>query len=69
MSKAMEIEKVVFYGRLEYTTGTATPKYVLTKQFGDYPPIDALIGRDAKVSFFLQQYLVKFYSNVSYSSI
>lgn len=55
MSKAMEIEKVVFYGRLEYTTGTATPKYVLTKQFGDYPPIDALIGRDAKVSFFLQE--------------
>ena len=55
MSRAMQIEKVVFYGRLEYTTGTATPKYVLTKHFGDYAPIDPLIGRDGKVSVFLTE--------------
>lgn len=55
MSNAMLIDKVAYYAKLEYTTGTATPKYVISKQFGDYQPIDQLIGRDGKVSVFLTE--------------
>ena len=55
IDKAMNIAKVVLYAKLEYTTGTATPKYVLTKIFGDYKPIEALIGRDGNVSVFLTE--------------
>lgn len=55
MSNAMLIDKVAYYAKLEYTTGTATPKYVISKQFGDYKPIDQLIGRDGKVSVFLTE--------------
>lgn len=55
MSNAMNINAVSFYGRMEYTKGTETPKYVLTKAFGDYEPINALIGRDGFVSVFLTE--------------
>lgn len=55
MSRAVEIKQVAFYGKFEFTPGTATPKYVLTKSIGDYKPIEALIGRYDNVAVFLAE--------------
>ncbi len=55
IERAMQIAKVVLYVRLEYTKGTATPKYVQTKMFGDYEPVKSLAGRDGKVYVYLTE--------------
>lgn len=44
-----------YYARLEDCTGSGkTPKYVITAQAGYYPPMDKIVGRDGKISMFLQ---------------
>lgn len=44
-----------YYARLEDCTGNGkTPKYVITAQAGYYPPMDELVGRDGKISMYLQ---------------
>ena len=46
---------ILYYARLEDCTGNGkTPKYMITTQAGYYPPMDALVGRDGKISMFLQ---------------
>ena len=44
-----------YYARLEECTGKGkTPKYVITAQAGYYPPMDEIVGRDGKISMYLQ---------------
>lgn len=44
-----------YYARLEDCTGNGkTPKYVITAQAGYYPPMDEIVGRDGKISMYLQ---------------
>ena len=51
----MNIPNIRYYARLEERTGNGkTPKYVVTAQAGYYPPMDEIVGRDGKISLFLQ---------------
>lgn len=51
----MNIPSIRYYTRLEDCTGNGkTPKYVVTAQAGYYPPMDELVGRDGKISMYLQ---------------
>ncbi len=44
-----------YYARMEDCTGNGkTPKYVITAQAGYFPPMEMIIGRDSKVSMYLQ---------------
>ena len=44
-----------YYARLEDCRGNGkTPKYVVTAQAGYYPPMDEIVGRDGKISMYLQ---------------
>ena len=44
-----------YYARLEDRTGSGKiPKYVITEQAGYYQPMDEIIGRDGKISMYLQ---------------
>lgn len=44
-----------YYARMEDCTGNGkTPKYVITAQAGYFPPMEVIIGRDGKVSMYLQ---------------
>lgn len=46
---------ISFYARLNDCTGNGkTPKYSITAQAGYYPPMDEIIGRDGKISMYLQ---------------
>lgn len=45
---------IKFYGRLDYNPKSGkSPKYTLTRMWGDYPPLDGLKGRDSMVSMYL----------------
>lgn len=45
---------IVFYGRLDFDSKSGkSPKYTLTRLWGDYPPMNALKGRDSMVSMYL----------------
>lgn len=47
--------KIRYYAKMEDCTGNGKiPKYVITAQTGYYPPMDEIIGRDGKVSMYLQ---------------
>ena len=47
--------KIRYYAKMEDCTGSGKiPKYVITAQAGYYPPMDEIIGRDGKVSMYLQ---------------
>lgn len=44
-----------YYARMEDCTGNGkTPKYRITAQAGYFPPMETIIGRDGKVSMYLQ---------------
>lgn len=44
-----------YYARMEDCTGNGkTPKYRITAQAGYFPPMESIIGRDGKVSMYLQ---------------
>ena len=44
-----------YYARMEDCTGNGkTPKYVITAQAGYFPPMENIVGRDGKVSMYLQ---------------
>ena len=44
-----------YYACMEDCTGTGkTPKYVITAQAGYYPPMDEIVGKDGKISMYLQ---------------
>lgn len=46
---------ILYYAKMEDCTGHGkTPKYVVTTQAGYYPPMKTIIGRDKKVSMYLQ---------------
>lgn len=47
--------KIRYYAKMEDCTGSGKiPKYVITAQAGYYPPMDEIIGREGKVSMYLQ---------------
>lgn len=47
---------ILYYARLEFdTTSKKTPKYVVTTQAGYYPPMEAITGRNGKISMFLME--------------
>lgn len=49
---------ILYYARLEFdTTSKKTPKYVVTTQAGYYPPMEAITGRNGKVSMYLMEKL------------
>ena len=51
----MTTPNIRYYARLEDCTGNGkTPKYVITAQAGYYPPMDEIVGRDGKISMYLQ---------------
>lgn len=51
----MRVPNIRYYARLEDSTGNGkTPKYTITAQAGYYPPMDEIIGRDGKISMYLQ---------------
>ena len=51
----MSIPNIRYYACLEdYTGNGKTPKYVITAQAGYYPPMDEIVGRDGKISMYLQ---------------
>ncbi len=44
-----------YYARFDDCTGSGKiPKYVITAQAGYYPPMDEIVGRDGKISMYLQ---------------
>ncbi|MDD3040203.1 hypothetical protein [Bacteroides sp.] len=44
-----------YYARMEDCTGNGkTPKYVITAQASYFPPMENIVGRDGKVSMYLQ---------------
>jgi hypothetical protein len=50
--------KIAFYGMLSYDKSSGkTPKYVLSKAAGFYPPFNELKGRNGRVSFYLMEKL------------
>ena len=45
---------IKFYGRLDYNPKSGkSPKYTLTRMWGEYSPMDGLKGRDGMVSMYL----------------
>ena len=49
---------ILYYARLEFdTTSKKTPKYVVTVQAGYYPPMEAIRGKNGKVSMYLMEKL------------
>lgn len=51
----MNIPNIRYYARLEDCTGNGkTSKYVITAQAGYYPPMDKIVGKDGKISMYLQ---------------
>lgn len=44
----------LFYGSFAIAGSTATPKYMLNQWLGKYPPLKNLVGRDGKISVYLQ---------------
>lgn len=44
---------IKYYAKMTYTGTTSTPKYVITSSWGDYPPMEALKGKDGKISMYL----------------
>lgn len=49
----MKTPEIRYYARLDFDKTCKTPKYVVSVEAGYYPPMDALIGRDGKVSMYL----------------
>lgn len=43
-----------FFSKFNICGNTATPKYVLSQWLGKYPPLRYLVGKDGKISFYLQ---------------
>lgn len=51
----MIMPNIRYYAKMEDCTGSGkTPKYVIKTQAGYYPAMDDIIGRDGKVSMYLQ---------------
>lgn len=51
----MNIPNIRYYARLDDCTGNGkTPKYVVAVQAGYYPPMEEIIGKDGKISMYLQ---------------
>ena len=51
----MTTPNIRYYARMEDCTGNGkTPKYRITAQAGYFPPMETIIGRDGKVSMYLQ---------------
>ena len=49
------IPNIRYYACMKNNTGTGkTPKYVITAQAGYYPPMDEIVGKDGKISMYLQ---------------
>jgi len=47
-----------YYAMLVYDANSKkTPKYLITKEAGYYPPMDSIRGRDGKISFYLMEKL------------
>ena len=45
---------IIFYARLDFDLSSKkTPKYVITRVWGDYPPMNELKGRNGMVSMYL----------------
>lgn len=52
----MKVPTIRYYARLDYSLDSKkTAKYIITKSKGDYPPMNELIGRDGKISMYLEQ--------------
>lgn len=53
----MIIPNVKYYAKLEESTtaGRKTPRYTITKESGYFPQLEALRGKDGKVSFYLME--------------
>lgn len=51
----MNIPNIRYYAKMEDCTGNGkTPKYVITAQAGYFPPMENIVGKDGKVSMYLQ---------------
>ena len=53
----MKTPNIRYYARLEAVTSGKTPKYTIVAKAGYYPPMEELIGRDGKISMYLQEKL------------
>ena len=53
----MKTPNIRYYARLEAVASGKTPKYTIVEQVGYYPPMMDLIGRDGKISMYLQEKL------------
>ena len=54
----MTTPNILYYARLEFdVTSKKTLKYTITIQAGYYPPIEAITGRNGKVSMYLMEKL------------
>lgn len=54
----MIIPNILYYARMDYdTTSQKTPKYVVEEQAGFYPPMEAITGRNGKISMYLREKL------------
>lgn len=53
----MKTPNIRYYARLEAVTSSKTPKYTIVAKAGYYPPMEELIGRDGKISMYLQEKL------------
>lgn len=51
----MSLSNVRYYAKMVLVGGTKTPKYVVVSQWGCYPPMETLRGRDGKISMFLME--------------
>lgn len=49
----MTTATISFYSKFALVHGTSTPKYTLVELAGYYPPMQDLVGKDGRVSFFL----------------
>lgn len=56
---AMNRPNVVYYAKMVYSTaeGKKTPKYTIVSQYGYYPPMEQLRGRDGNISMNLMNKL------------
>lgn len=47
---------ILYYAVMRYNTNSkATPKYTITEEWGYYPPMESLRGRDGMVSMYLME--------------
>ena len=45
---------IIFYARLDFDLSSKkTPKYIITRAWGDYSPVDKIKGRNGMVSMYL----------------